>query len=64
MRPPTNASAGRGALGADRPQPDLFVEVLIGPDAPAGVDSPGDEAPARRGRRRIVANTLGKHSRK
>lgn len=59
MRPPTDASAGRGAMAADHPQSDLFVEDLIGPDAPPGRDSPGDEAPARRGRRRIVADDFG-----
>ena len=30
MRPPTDASAGRGAMAADHPQSDLFVEDLIG----------------------------------
>jgi hypothetical protein len=39
----------------------LFVEDLIAADAPAGHDSPGDEAPARRGRRRIVADDFGLH---
>lgn len=56
----TDRSAG--AMVAERPQSDLFVEDLIGGEAPASDGSRGDEAPARRAHRHAVADDGGRRA--